>query len=79
MLRSVTVQHLDFEAVLQIDPAVPARLAYQKLDMQPEVAILFFCDNVSSPVRAAGGSWIVCHDNRAGVDRIINNLPLDRQ
>ena len=68
---------LDLVAVLEVHAAVALRVHHGELDVQAEVAVGLFGDDVRGAVLAAGGGRIVGHHDRPRVDRIIHDLPLD--
>src|SRR5207248_9816775 len=73
----VAVEDLDFVTILEIHAAVATGLHDQELDVEAEVAVGFFGDDVGRAVFAAVGDAVVGHYAGAAVDGVGNNFPLD--
>ena len=79
VLGLVAVEHLDLVAVLQVDAAVAAFVRDEEFDVQAEVAVFLFRDDVRGAVLPAfGGGVIGLHDG-AIVDWVVGDLPFDWQ
>ena len=73
----VAIEDLDFEAILQIDAAIAAGFHDKEFDMEAEIAIGFFGDDIGGAIFAAGGDGVIGHEDRALVDGIFDDFPFD--
>ena len=75
----VAVEDLDFVAVLQIDAAVAAGLGDAEFDVEAEVAVFGFGDDVGGSVFSAVGGAVVGHDDGAfgGFHGVGDDFPFD--
>ena len=78
VLCFVAVADLNLVAVLQIYPAVAALVHDEKFDVQAEISIRLLRDDVRRTVFAACCGRVIRHEHSSFVDRIIDDLPLDR-
>lgn len=77
MFCFVAVEYLDFVAVLQVYATVAAFGWNEEFNMESEVAVFFFGDEVGSPISTASGCGVVCHHDGAFVDGVVEDFPFD--
>ena len=75
--RLIAVQDLDFVSVLEVDTTVASRLGDEEFDVKAKVAVRLFGDDIGSAIFAAGGGWVVGHEDRADVNWIGGYFPFD--
>ena len=66
-------------AILQIDATVATGIHDQQLNVQAEIAILFFGHNIGCPESSASGCRIIGHHCRATINRVVDDLPFNRE
>ena len=79
VLGLVAFLDLDLVAVLEIDTGIALRVHDVELHVQPEIAVGLLGDDVRRAVFASGCGGIIRLDDSAPVNRISDDLPLDRQ
>ena len=77
VLGFITIEDLDLEAILQINPAIATFLADEKLDVEAEIPVSFFCDDVCSAIFSAKRDGIITHHGRTLIDGIRHDFPFD--
>ena len=77
VLGLVTVEHLNFVPVLQVDPTIASCLWDEKFNVKSKVSVCLFRDNIGGPVHASCGCRVVGDHGVACVHRILADFPLD--